>query len=106
MATEHLNTRTTIADLIAKWRKWDRIAEDLEAAGQDSDPASNIQHATWEEIRDTPATSADEVLLKLLFASEAHNPPPTDADEAGAEPWLWVVRACVEDAKRLAGGAS
>jgi hypothetical protein len=90
-----------IADLIAKWRKWDKIAEELEAAGEDSDPATNIQYATWNEIRDTPAMSAEEVLLKLRFASEAHNPPPEDTDEPGAEPWLWVVRACVEDAERL-----
>jgi len=47
-----------IADLIAKWRKWDKIAAELEAAGEDSDPATNIQYATWNEIRDTPARAA------------------------------------------------
>jgi hypothetical protein len=58
--------------MLAKWREYDARAEELEADGEDSDPASKAAFRTLCMIAKFSARSADDLVIKLVACREAY----------------------------------
>lgn len=98
-----------LVEMVAEWRRLDAEAGDFDKAdkGDESDSAQKLAMDVLHAIADLPATSNEDIVLKLALAHEAYVGKAEDREHFlhTPDPIADFVWQSLADARRMAGGA-